>query len=110
MENQPEPQRARVTAAEADALLEEQKASGLSIAAFAKAKDVPAWSIYNARARARRKAMTQFAEVSVVPSLSSPSPRQPELELVLPSGLTLRVPSDFDEVVLRRLLGVLAAC
>ena len=81
MENQLEPRPPRVTAAEADALLEEQKTSGLSIAAFAKAKDVPPWSIYNARARARKKAMAQFAEVSVVPLQNSPSPPQSELEL-----------------------------
>lgn len=110
MEGLPEAHRARVTAAESDALLEEQKTSELSISAFAKSKDVPPWSIYNAGARARKKAMSKFAEVSVVPPLNSPSPREPELELVLPSGLTLRVPSGFDEVALRRLLGVLAAC
>ncbi len=32
------------------------------------------------------------------------------LELVLPAGVRLRIPRDFDEALLRRVLGVLASC
>ncbi len=97
-----------VPAREAAALLEEQQASGLSIAAFAKSKNVAAWSLYNARTRARKEVQTSFSEVAIV-SERHESPVDP-IEIALPSGLTLRVRSDFDEVALRRLLGVLATC
>ena len=43
-----------VPAREAAALLEEQQASGLSIAAFAKSKNVAAWSLYNGERPAAR--------------------------------------------------------
>ena len=97
-----------VPAREAAALLEEQQSSGLTIAAFAKSKNVAPWSLYNARTRARKEEKGSFSEIAIV----SERREQPVdlIELVLPSGLTLRVRSDFDDVTLRRLLGVLATC
>ena len=105
----------RVTAAEARALLIEQKTSGLSVAAFARQKSVPSWSLYNAiaiaRRRARRKAEKHFAEVNIIENEPLPEPPQNALiELALPSGISLRVGAGFDEVTLRRLLGMLATC
>ena len=97
-----------VPAREAASLLEEQQASGLSIAAFAKANNVAPWSLYNARNRARKEAEGGFTEVAIVSERRDTA--VDPIELVLPSGLTLRVGSDFDEVALRRLLGVLATC
>ena len=97
-----------VPASEAASLLEEQQQSGLSIAAFAKSRNVAPWTLYNARTRARKKVHEGFSEVAIV-SEHRDAPTEP-LELVLPSGLTLRVGSDFDDVALRRLLGVLATC
>ena len=43
-------------AAEARALLEEQRQSGMSIAAFARERNVKPWVLYNAQASARRRA------------------------------------------------------
>lgn len=97
-----------VPAREAAALLEEQQTSGLSIAAFAKSKNVAPWSLYNARTRARREQAAPFSEVAIVNDHSDTT--ADPIELVLPSGLTLRVRSNFDDVALRRLLGLLATC
>ena len=97
-----------VPAREAAALLEEQQSSGLSIAAFAKSKNVAPWSLYNARTRARKEEKGSFSEIAIVSERGEPSVDL--IELVLPSGLTLRVRADFDDVTLRRLLGVLATC
>ena len=110
-----EPRR-RITAAEARALLPEVESSGLSTAAFARERGLEAWPLYNAIAVARRRDQGRhraaFAEVSVVSAKGSqgaPASTAP-LEIALPSGLTVRVPSTFDEVALLRLLGTLAAC
>ena len=103
---QPKPR--SVPASEAASLLEEQQQSGLSIAAFAKSKNVAPWTLYNARTRARKKEGSGFSQVAIVGGRCD-APAEP-IELVLPSGLTLRVSSDFDDVALRRLLGVLATC
>ena len=97
-----------VPAREAASLLEEQQASGLCIAAFAKSKNVAPWCLYNARTRARKENGAGFSEVSIVNERQEA--RAGPIELVLPTGLTLRVRSDFDDVALRRLLGVLATC
>ena len=83
-------------------LIEAQKRSGMSIAAFAKEHGVPVWKLYQA-GRTRRRRRAEFVEVAVVPKVAALSP----LELVLPGGLRVRIPPDFDEPTLRRLLGVL---
>ena len=105
-----EPRSVPVT--EARELLEEQRSSGLSIAKFALSQGVKPWSLYNAQARERRlsagRRKPQLTEVRVVDAADSgPSPK---IELALPSGIAIRVARDFDEVALRRLLGVLSAC
>ena len=101
----------RVPASEARALLEEQEGSGMSIAAFARGRGVEPWTLYNARAVARRKERREtnrtFAAVSVINDVGS---EEAPIEMTLPSGLTLRVTRGFDEVTLRRLLGVIAGC
>jgi len=104
-----------VTATEARSLLEEQESSDLSIAAFARQRGVRPWALYNARALARRRASREaekaFSEVCVV---EDDPPRHQsdngQIELSLPSGLSLRIGAGFDEVTLRRVLGVLASC
>ena len=102
-----------VPAAEARKLLEEQRQSALNIAAFARSKGVQPWSLYNARAierrRARRKSESQLAEVRVVDAPAT-SALSSTVELALPSGIAIRVTRDFDEVALRRVLGVLGSC
>ena len=101
----------RIPAAEARALLEEHEGSGMTLAAFARDRGVKPWTLYNARARARRKQQRateqSFAAVTVI---AAGEQSAPSIEMVLPSGLVLRVQDGFDEVTLRRLLGVVAGC
>ena len=91
-------------------LIAAQKKSGLSVAAFAREHGVSVWRLYQAgrpkRKRSNRKRRTEFVEVAV----SSKSPEASPLELVLPGDLRVRVPPDFDEHTLRRLLGALTSC
>ena len=104
----------RVAADEARVLLAEQEQSGLTMAAFARSKGVQPWTLYNARAQARKKASrlagASFSPIHVTDQPESVGSSSGPIELVLPSGLTLRIAVGFDEVALRRLLGVLAAC
>ena len=92
-------------------LLIEHESSDLSLAAFARQNGVAPHRLYHARRASRKrevlKASGGFAEVRVVePGEPSPS----AVELLLTSGLVIRVGRGFDEVVLRRLLGLLAGC
>ena len=102
-----------VPAAEARKLLIEQRQSALNIATFARSRGVQPWSLYNAQAierrRARRNSESRLAEVRVV---DAPARLEPSsiVELALPSGIAIRVSRDFDEVALRRVLGVLGSC
>jgi len=113
MKSNPSEQLRSVPASEARDLLAEQRTSGESIAAFARSKGVHPWALYNARAierrRANRSASTRLAEVRVV---DDPSERPPQgaVELGLPSGISIRLTRNFDEVALRRVLGVLSSC
>ena len=114
MEQKDETEVRSVPASEARELLNEQRSSGLSIAKFARSKGVKAWSLYNAQARARRRTPgrhePRLTEVRVVDALAENRIQPAKIELALPSGITIRVAGGFDEVVLRRLLGVLGAC
>ena len=91
-------------------LLAEQEASGLNVAAFARERGVSAWTLYDGKRRLRkRKAGAKagdFVQVHVRPVQAAPS----SLEVELEGGMRVRVPAGFDEVELRRLLGVLASC
>lgn len=112
----PDPNNEARTASRADvrALLEEHRSSDLSIAAFARAKGVKPWALYNARSVERRRAVSErstgFTEVRVVGGRPAPAAKEQAIELALPSGVVLRVRRDFDEVALRRLIGVLGSC
>lgn len=100
-------------AAEARKLLEEQRLSCLNIATFARSRGVQPWSLYNAQAmerrRARRASESRLTEIRVVDAPAD-SGSQAIVELALPSGIAIRVTRDFDEVALRRVLGVLGSC
>ena len=102
-----------VPAAEARRLLKEQRESALNIATFARSRGVQPWSLYNAQAlerrRARQASKSRLAEVRVVETPAK-STKPPTVELALPSGISIRVTRDFDEVALRRVLGVLGSC
>jgi hypothetical protein len=101
--------------AKARTLLTALDESDLPMAEFAREHDLPAGALYTAN-RERRSAQVRpvqkgLHELTVVHE-HDPTPKLPAkpIELALPSGLVLRVPDCFDEVALRRLLGVLAAC
>ena len=114
MEPTPETKLRSIPASKARELLEEQRNSGLTIAKFARSKGVHPWTLYNAQASERRRFAKQrqptLTEVRVVDALPSGSEHGAKIELALPSGIAIRVARDFDEVALRRLLGVLSAC
>lgn len=96
------------------ALLEEQERSGLSIAAFARERGIPAWRLYHARrARVGRRApsvdLVEIGGSQAVTAIAAASPVG-GLEMMLPNGLRIAVPPAFEESTLRRLLAVLASC
>ena len=95
----------RITRAEAALLLEEQRDSGLSIAAFARERDVPAWKLYEAsRRRPRQQAMASLIEVQVA---SGDDVFTQPLELVLDDRFVVRIPRGFDADSLARVVEVL---
>jgi hypothetical protein len=56
----------RITRAAAALLLEEQRKSGMSVAAFARERDIPAWKLYEAsRRRPRQTTSVDLIEVQV---------------------------------------------
>ena len=93
---------------EINQLLDELEVSGQSVAAFARDRKVPAHRLYWARRRRGRESSAEtFDEVHVVDDsreIGTP------IDLQLPTGHSIRVTRDFDEVALRRLLGVLRSC
>ena len=92
---------------EARVVLEAAQSSGLGLAAFATSVGLDAQRLYRWRRalRDREPAPPQFAEVVVRPA--TPTPRSAPLELTAPSGHVVRLPCDFDERTLRRVLVVL---
>src|SRR5947207_3050393 len=83
-------------------LIERWRASGQSIAAFCAAHGVGAATFYSwrrrlaARARGTSKAAPAFAAIRVVPD--------PTVEVVLPTGLVVRVPVGTDPTAVARLV------
>ena len=95
------------------ALLAEQEASGLSIAEFARQRDLPRWVLYEWRRRLRRavapesrRGESAFAEVRVVEEARAAAP----LTVELTTGHRVQVPAGFDARDVRRLLEVLGSC
>lgn len=93
------------------ALLARQESSGQSVAAFARRRGISAWTLY---AWKRRLAQERgagpgqdrgFVEVQVVGSRKAPP-----IELELPQGVRVVVPSGVEEEDLRRVLAVLSSC
>ncbi|MEM6944551.1 MAG: hypothetical protein AAF565_12445, partial [Pseudomonadota bacterium] len=102
--------------AQARALLPDLDASGLTVAAYCREHGISTWAMYKAAREHRAEspsttadgpALTEVAIVDGDKRFNSPAA---PLEIGLPAGLRIHVPVDFDEVTLRRLLGVLAAC
>lgn len=91
-------------------LLEDLDGSGMSVAAFARERGVTAWTIYSwrrqKRAREHEDGSAEFIRVRVMPKSEGPAP----FEVDLRDGVRVHVRAGFDEIELRRLLGVLASC
>lgn len=92
-------------------VLAEQRASGLSVAAFARERGLSAWTLYEWRrrlgaAQSEPVAKPELVQVMVTPSAS----RASTIAVELGAGLRVHVPSGFDAAELRRLLEVLASC
>jgi hypothetical protein len=102
--------------AEIDALLDEARKSSLSLAAFARSKNVPYGTLYSARRRRAFGAPTseqgrgKRAGLLPVVLTGDPGSSSTGLLLRLPTGLVLEIQSGFDELTLRRVLGVLGSC
>jgi hypothetical protein len=87
-------------------LLREQADSGLNLAAFARERGINTWKLYKANRKARPVSKPTFDPVTILAGGAAP----PAFELELGGGLVLRIPHDFDECILRRLVGVLVSC
>lgn len=94
-------------------LIRRQQGSGQSVAAFCREQSVTTVSFYHWRTRLANEVSQKTlvpaqapAEVSFVPlPLSQVMPsRLPKFAIRLPNGVQVTVPSDFDELALRRLL------
>jgi hypothetical protein len=100
----------RWSEADAREVLDALERSGEPVAAFAAARGLDAQRVYVWRRRLGANAgRTTFREVVI----AEPVPQAASFEVVLPSGVTVRVATSFDPDALVRLLGVLsraAAC
>ena len=111
--NTPDPIQ-KITAAQARELLPELEESGLSVAEFARQRNVDHVPLYNAR-RATRVAASKasrekFARVTVHDRETASAIGGSAIEIELPNRYRLRVPAGFDEVNLRRVLTVIGSC
>jgi transposase-like protein len=91
------------------ALVAEQEGSGQTVREFAAARGIKWRTLYRWRSRLQCDG-DGFVSVAVVGDASAAdtaSPVRAAFELRIDTGVTLRVPSGFDEGELRRLLQVL---
>lgn len=92
-------------------VLAEQRASGLSVAAFARERGLSAWTIYEWRRRLREQSADRRDELDLVQvTVAPPVTRSSTIAVELEAGLRVHVPAGFDAAELRRLLEVLASC
>lgn len=101
----------RWTAADARAVFVEQAASGLSLSAFAKREGIDDWRLYKWRRRLddkkKSRAVAASAPTPAVIELRPSAQRVEHIEIVLASGVTLRVPETIDAAALARLVAAL---
>jgi len=105
---------ARWTPQDAQRVLEAWRRSGLDLSGWCRREGVEYERVRRWRSqlavRSRRTATSPTARFLPVRVLESgPSPQAASFELALASGLCLRVPAQFDEVALTRLLRVVEA-
>lgn len=90
-------------------VIRDQAASGLSISAFCRQREVSPASFFSWRRRLAadggEEAAGKFIPIELAPPESQA--RQPAFEVVLPNGLRVHVPPQFDADALCELLGVL---
>ena len=111
----------RWSIADARAVLTEQTASGLSMGAFAEREGIDSWRLYrwrrrlDADAKSSRVAAPRAPAARTIAPKQSPtvielrtSPRRPDpVEIVLQSGVVVRVPETIDPSVLAGLISAL---
>ena len=102
--------RPRWTEQDARAALAALEQSGQSVRVFAEGHGLDPQRLYVWRRRLGKAEPITFRELMVRPSLPVAAAEEcgTRFELVLPSGVVLRVPSRFDVSALERLLAVLA--
>jgi hypothetical protein len=98
--------RARWTADDARAVLAALDRSGQSVRAFAEEHGIDPQRLYAWRRRVAGGDAITFHEVTVRPVIATEAPAG-VFEIVLASGVRIRVPSSFDAAALTRLLDVL---
>ena len=106
--------RARWTPGDAQRVLEAWRGSGLELSAWCRREGVEYERVRRWRSqlavRSRRTATSPAARFLPVRVLeSAPSPQAASFELALARGICLRVPAQFDEAALSRLLRVVEA-
>jgi transposase len=111
MDHPPSPDAAgvgRLTSTAALALLNEWRASGVSAARFARARGIPAQTLYRWRDRLRRRSAA--GDLCQVVLDAPPRPSAPGADLVveLPGGVRVHVAPSTDERHLRLVLRALA--
>jgi transposase-like protein len=97
--------RARWNEADAREVLAALDRSGKPVSAFAAEHGLDAQRVYLWRRRLGGAERTMFQELVVRPSAARDT--QGVFEIVLATGVTIRVPASFDPIALSRLLGVL---
>jgi transposase-like protein len=104
--------RRRWTSKEAKKVLEAQAESGLTVSAFAAREGLSAhrlfrWRRYFGASTPKPPAFEEIVAVKAAPLLADPAlSADTRLEIVLRSGLIVRVAESFNADALRRLLGV----
>ncbi len=95
--------------------------SGLSLKAFGEREQISYTTLQYWRRKLRdegkvKKPLRRVVDpavldpVRVVPDPTPVDPRPQRFEVWLSNGVSLEVPADFDELGLRRLIGVLSSC
>jgi len=94
-------------------LLDEQEASGLSVAAFAEERGLSAATLYSWRRRLGRASSRSLGASLVEVCVHEDDPNEDatgRMTVITSSGARVEVDADFDESALARLLGVLERC
>lgn len=99
----------RWTAHDAEAVLAAAEISDLSLRGFAVAHGMDVQRLYHWRKELRREPVddaVRFEELVVRRAGSTETPAA-HVEIVLPSGIVVRVVADFDESTLRRVIAII---